>query len=62
MQSGTISDYLADRGYGFIKPDDGGGDMFFHIKAFQFGQLPKAGMRVSFDVQPDSGPRATPRR
>jgi hypothetical protein len=28
---------------------------FFHIKCFQFGQLPKPGMRVSFEVQADKG-------
>jgi CspA family cold shock protein len=55
MQNGVIKDFLPDRGFGFIEADDGSGDIFFHLKSFEFGQLPKPGMRVTFDIQPDNG-------
>lgn len=55
MPVGTVKFFNADRGYGFIKPDDGGPDSFVHITAVE-----KAGMgtlsqdqRVKFDVEAD---------
>jgi cold shock CspA family protein len=30
---GTIKRYFDDHGYGFIVPDRGGGELFFHVKS-----------------------------
>lgn len=61
--SGTVKFFNNDKGFGFIKPDDGSRDVFVHISAVTssgIGQLTE-GQRVSFDVEPDSrgkGPKA----
>lgn len=31
MQTGTISRYWHGRGFGFVAPDDGTGDIFLHV-------------------------------
>ena len=51
-----------DNGYGFIKPDDGGKDVFFHAQSLvevAFDDL-QEGDAVTFDVeQGPKGPAAT---
>ena len=53
--AGTVKFFNAERGYGFIKPDDGGRDVFVHITAVE-----RAGMqtlnqdqKVSYDLEED---------
>ena len=53
MPIGTVKFFNADKGYGFIQPDNGGADSFVHISAVQ-----AAGMmtldrdqRVSYEVE-----------
>ena len=41
MPIGTVKFFNADKGYGFIAPEDGGGDAFVHISAVE-----AAGMRT----------------
>ena len=50
MTQGTIRSLRTDRGFGFITPDAGGEDLFFHTSAVAghaFDQLHE-GQRVSF--------------
>lgn len=61
--TGTVKFFNAERGYGFIKPDDGGRDVFVHITAVEQAGLKDLteGQRVSYDVEPDKkgkGPKA----
>lgn len=62
-QSGTVKFYNAQKGYGFIKPDDGGKDVFVHVTAVEQSGIPvlDEGMRISFETEPDKrgkGPKA----
>jgi CspA family cold shock protein len=61
--TGTVKFFNGERGYGFIKPDDGGRDVFVHITAVERAGLKSLieGQRISFDVEPDKkgkGPKA----
>jgi len=60
---GTVKFFNGERGYGFIKPDDGGHDVFVHITAVERAGLKSLieGQRINFDVEPDKkgkGPKA----
>ena len=53
MITGTVKFFNADKGYGFIAPDDGGTDAFVHITAVE-----RAGMatldrdqKVSYELE-----------
>lgn len=57
MATGTITRFISDKGFGFIKTDDSKDEVFFHHSAFE-GE-PREGMTVEFDIQSsDRGPRA----
>ena len=52
MPQGTVKWFNADKGYGFIAPDDGTADVFVHHSAIQadgFRSL-EENQRVEFDV------------
>jgi CspA family cold shock protein len=61
MEYGTIKT-RKEAGFGFITPDDGGQDLFFHVKQRARGTdeaLLAEGARVCYDFQPgDRGPMA----
>ncbi len=55
MITGTVKFFNADKGYGFIAPEDGSGDAFVHISAVE-----RAGMtsldknqRLSYELETD---------
>lgn len=52
MATGTVQRTLTAKGFGFIKPDGGGDDLFFHRSACRgiAFETMKPGTRVSFDV------------
>ena len=61
--TGTVKFFNGERGYGFIKPDDGGRDVFVHITAVERAGLKtlNEGQRITFEVEPDKkdkGPKA----
>jgi CspA family cold shock protein len=62
-QVGTVKFYNSQKGYGFIKPDDGGKDVFVHVTAVERAGIVNLdeGARISFETEPDKrgkGPKA----
>jgi CspA family cold shock protein len=60
MASGKVKWFNAQKGFGFIQPDDGGKDVFVHISAVERAGLTglKDGQAVSYEVQQDRGKAA----
>ncbi|HJU16942.1 MAG TPA: cold-shock protein [Stellaceae bacterium] len=53
MASGTVKWFNAQKGYGFIQPNDGSKDVFVHISAVErsgIGNLHE-GQRVSYEIE-----------
>ena len=52
---GTVKWFNDQKGYGFIQPEDGSGDVFVHISAVEGAGMRtlREGQKVSFDVQND---------
>lgn len=55
MTTGTVKFFNADKGYGFIEPDDGSKDAFVHISAVERSGLStlNEGQKISFDLVAD---------
>ena len=57
MPHGKIKMYNEDKGFGFIRPDDGSNDVFFHVSSLREGDEVTVGKAVTFEtgVDPKSG-------
>jgi cold shock protein len=53
MSTGTVKWFNAQKGYGFIQPDDGSKDVFVHISAVEVSGLGalREGQKISFDAE-----------
>ena len=60
MATGTVKWFNAQKGYGFIQPDDGGKDVFVHVTAVQAAGLDglAEGQKVSYEVVRERGKEA----
>ena len=56
MNPGTVKFYNVSRGFGFIAPADGGGDVFVHATALERAGITNLveGQSVTFDTEVDS--------
>ncbi len=52
MATGTVKWFNETKGYGFIRPDDGGNDAFVHISAVQKAGLRslREGQKIEYDL------------
>ena len=55
MAIGTVKFFNADKGYGFIAPEGGGGDAFVHISAVEAAGMATLDrdQRVSYELEED---------
>ena len=62
-QAGVVKFFNAEKGYGFIKPDDGSSDVFVHVSALEQAGLHglTEGQKIAYEIEPDKkgkGPKA----
>jgi CspA family cold shock protein len=57
MPIGKVKMFNDEKGFGFIRPDDGSNDVFFHVSALREGDDVTVGKAVTFEtgVDPKSG-------
>lgn len=60
MANGTVKWFNAQKGFGFIQPDDGSKDVFLHISAIERAGIARIneGQKVSYDIQTERGKTA----
>jgi CspA family cold shock protein len=54
-QTGAIMTYFGEKGFGFLRPDSGGKDIFFHVSRLQEGDATELlpGKRIAYDLGMD---------
>jgi cold shock protein len=57
MATGTVKWFNAQKGYGFIQPDDGSKDVFVHISAVESAGMRglAEGQKLSFELTNERG-------
>lgn len=55
MKTGTVKWFNSRKGYGFIKPVDGGFDVYVHLSAVERAGIAelKEGQKINFDIFED---------
>jgi CspA family cold shock protein len=55
MPTGTVKWFNAQKGFGFIQPDEGGKDVFLHISAVERSGLnnPQDGQKLKYELEED---------
>jgi len=55
MAIGTVKWFNAQKGFGFIEPENGGKDVFLHISAVERAGLnnPTEGQKLSYELEED---------
>ena len=55
MAKGTVKWFNAQKGYGFIQPDNGGADVFVHIRAVERAGMSdlREGQKLSYEIVQD---------
>ena len=55
MATGIVKWFNAEKGYGFIQPDEGGKDVFVHISAVEQAGLRnlQEGQKIDFEIVAD---------
>jgi CspA family cold shock protein len=53
MSTGIVKWFNAQKGYGFIQPDEGGNDVFVHISAVERAGLTglREGQRITYEIE-----------
>lgn len=53
MPTGTVKWFNTTKGFGFIRPDDGGNDVFVHVTAVEQAGLRSLveGQRINFEAE-----------
>ncbi len=54
-QTGSVMTYFEEKGFGFLRPDGGGKDIFFHISRLHEGEATQLvpGVKVSYELGMD---------